>query len=210
MAFDDPEKAETRATFEAPGDYLLRLVADDGEFWRSDWVVVHILPPGTAIRAAWEFNTNHDKEGWSEENPGTAIRQWPNADWPTTSHPVQLVAGGAFVLAIDNSREARLVSPDKLGISLTNHDEITIRFQNHTRARQMRLRFVTDADSNWDDPKSILFEVRPDDPDFHTYTLSMRGVPTWKGTLRRMRLDLADGTPLTGTCRFDYVWIGSR
>ena len=51
VAFDDPEKAEARATFEAPGDYLLRLVADDGEFWRSDWVVVHILPSGTTIRA---------------------------------------------------------------------------------------------------------------------------------------------------------------
>ena len=64
------------ATFEQPGDYLLRLVADDGQLWLSDMVAVHILPAGQSVAAAWEFNSNLDKEGWTEVNPGTRIQQW--------------------------------------------------------------------------------------------------------------------------------------
>ena len=210
VSFDDAGKAETRATFGTPGDYTLRLVAGDGEFWRSAWAVVHVLPEGGSVRAAWEFNTNLDKEGWSEENPGTTIRQWPNREWSTTSHPVKLVTGGNFVLAIEHSREARLLSPDRLGLTLTEHDKVTIRFQNHTPAQRMRFRFVTDVDSSWDDAKSRVFAVQPNDPDCGTYVIDLSTVPSWKGTLRQMRFDLADGTPLTGTCRFDYVWIGSK
>ena len=72
--YDDMEFDRSVAT--------LRLVADDGELWLSDMVAVHILPKGTSVAAAWEFNTNLDKEGWTEVNPGTRVRQWPNPDWP--------------------------------------------------------------------------------------------------------------------------------
>ena len=85
VAFDDAHAPATTATFDKPGDYLLRLVADDGELWRSDRVTVHILPPGTSVAAAWEFNKNLDKEGWTEVNPGTRSSSWPDPVWPTTS-----------------------------------------------------------------------------------------------------------------------------
>ena len=113
-----PASPGTTATFERPGDYLLRLMADDGEFWLSDMVAVHILPAGTSVAAAWEFNTNLDKEGWTEVNPGTRVQHWPNQDWPTTSHPVKYVAGGYYVLAVEDSPDAHLLSPDHLGVEL--------------------------------------------------------------------------------------------
>ncbi|MHB8897737.1 MAG: LamG-like jellyroll fold domain-containing protein, partial [Thermoguttaceae bacterium] len=106
VTLDDARAATTSARFEQPGDYLLRLKADDGQLWLSDTVAVHILPAGTSVAAAWEFNTNLDKEGWTEVNPGTQVRQWQNQDWPTTSHPVKHVAGGHYVLAIDKSPDA--------------------------------------------------------------------------------------------------------
>jgi hypothetical protein len=37
----------------------------------------------------------------------------------------------------------------------------------------------------------------------------MSDVAGWQGTLKQLRLDLATGTPLTGTCRIDYIWIGT-
>jgi hypothetical protein len=209
VVFDDPHAPATTATFSQPGDYLLRLVADDGELWLSRTVVVHILPAGTSVAAAWEFNKNLDKEGWTEVNPGTRVQQWPNPDWPTTSHPVKLVAGGYYVLAIENSPDAHLLSADQLGIDLAGQKTVTLRFQNHTPAAEMRLRFTTEADPTWDDAKSRAFTVVGNDNESRTYTLDLSAVPGWKGRLRQLRLDLATGKPLTGTCRFDYIWVGA-
>lgn len=209
VAFDDVSSPGTTARFDSPGDYLLRLVADDGEFWLSDMVVVHVLPAGTSVAAAWEFNTNLDKEGWIEVNPGTRVQHWPNQDWPTTSHPVKYVAGGYYVLAVEDSTDAHLLSPDHLGVDLTGHQTVTIRFRNHTPATQMRLKFTTEADGVWDEAKSRAFAVTAKDDGFRTYCLDMSAATAWKGRLRQLRLDLATGQPLTGTCRFDYVWITS-
>lgn len=207
VAFDDDSAPGTVATFERPGDYTLRLSADDGELWLSDMVVVHILPVGTSVVRAWEFNTNLDKEGWTEVNPGTRVQHWPNPDWPTTSHPVQHVAGGYYVLAVEDSVDAHLLSADHLGIDLAGHEAVTIHFQNHTPATQMRLRFTTEADTNWDDAKSLAFAVVANDNGPRSYTLDLSKVSAWKDRLKQLRLDLASGNPLTGACRFDYVWI---
>jgi hypothetical protein len=209
VTFDDVHAPVTAAIFDKPGDYLLRLVAHDGELWLSDMVVVHILPAGTSVTAAWEFNKNRDKEGWTEVNPGTRIQQWPDQAWPTTSHPVKYVAGGYYVLAIEDSSDAHLLSADHLGIDLTGKESITIRFQNHTPATEMRLKFTTEADGVWDDAKSRTFPVVAHDNASRTYTLDLSAIPAWKGRLRQLRLDLASGRPLTGTCRFDYIWVCS-
>jgi hypothetical protein len=209
VAFDNVHAPATAATFDKPGDYLLRLVARDGELWLSDMVVVHILPVGTSVAAAWEFNKNLDKEGWTEVNPGTRIRQWPNQAWPTASHPVKYVAGGYYVLAIEDSPDAHLLSADRLGIDLTGKETIAIRFQNHTPATEMRLKFTTEADPVWNGAKSLAFTVAANDNDSRTYSLDLSTVPAWKGRLRQLRLDLSTGKPLTGTCRFDYIWICS-
>ena len=110
-------------------------------------------------------------------------------------------------MAIENSSDAHLLSPDDLGIDLTGKETVTIRFQNHTPATQMRLRFTTDADTNWDDAKSRSFTVVDEDNGCRTYSIHMSAVKGWKGRLKQLRLDLATGNPVTGTCRFDYVWI---
>jgi hypothetical protein len=209
VTFDDAHAPATLATFDKPGDYLLRLTADDGELWLSDRLAVHVLPAGTSVVAAWEFNTNLDKEGWTEVNPGTRVQQWQNQDWPTTSHPVKYVAGGYYILAIEESPDAHLLSADHLGIELTGKETITLRLQNHTPATEMRLKFTTEADPVWDDAKSETFTVVANDNDSQTYSLDLSNAPAWKGRLRQLRLDLATGKPLTGTCRLDYIWISS-
>ncbi|NOY81691.1 MAG: hypothetical protein GXP31_11905 [Kiritimatiellaeota bacterium] len=207
VVFSDERSPETDAVFGAPGDYLLRLVADDGELWLSDMVAIHVLPPGTSILVGWEFNGSLDKEGWTEVNPGTRLREWKHPQWPTRAYPVKYVAGGYFILAIEDSPDARLLSPDSLGIVLSGREVITIRFQNHTPAAAMRLAFITRTDTAWDTAKSKTFKVVPNDNGPRTYTVNMAGTPAWRGRLRRIRLDLATGKPLTGTCRFDYIWI---
>jgi hypothetical protein len=209
VTFRDAASAQTEAEFSAPGDYLLRLVADDGELWLSDMTAVHILPPGASVVQAWEFNTPLDKEGWSEANPGTVARQWANQDWPTASDPVQYVAGGYYLVAVENSPGAHLQSADDLGVDLSGNRSLTIRFQNHTPATQMRFRFTTVANPEWQEANSQAFEVVPNDTGPRVYTVDMSDVPGWSGRLKQLRLDLSDGASLTGTCRVDYLWIGS-
>ncbi len=209
VLFDDAGAPAATATFDTPGDYLLRLVADDGQLWVSDMVVVHVLPAGASVVAAWEFNTNLDKEGWTEVNPGTRIQRWSNQDWPTTSHPVKYVAGGYYIVAIEDSPDAHLLSTDNLGVDLTVNEAIVLRLQNHTPATEMRLRFTTEADPTWDDAKSLTFPAVANDNQCRTYRLDVSSLAPWKGRLKQLRLDLATGQPLTGTCRLDYLWIES-
>ncbi len=199
----------TTATFDRPGDYLLRLVARQRQFWHSDRLAVHILPPGKSVIAAWELNKNLDKEGWTEVNPGTRPQTWPDPVWPATADPVKLVGGGFYILAIEKSPDAHLLSADHLGIDLTGKQSITLRVQNHTPATATRMRFTTEADGAWDDAKSRSFAVVANDNEPRTYTVDLSRNPAWQGRLRQLRLDLATGKPLTGTCRFDYIWITS-
>lgn len=210
VTFQDPAAPQTDAAFSAPGDYLLRLVADDGELWLSDMVTVHILQPDASVAKAWEFNAPLDKEGWSEANLGTQFREWPHPDWSTTSHPVKYVAGGCYLVAIDKSNDAHLLSADDLAFNLSGNDSITIRLQNHTPATRMRFRFTTAGNPTWSDTNSKTFEVVPNENAPRVYTVDMSDVPGWTGELKQLRLDLTGGAELTGTCRIDYIWIGSR
>lgn len=210
VVFADPGAARTSAAFPAPGAYTLRLVADDGELWLSDTVVVHRLAEGASVAKAWEFNTPLDKEGWTEVNPGTRVTEWLDQQWPCKAEPVKYVAGGFYILAIENSRDAHVLSPDNVGVDLPGANVVHIRFQNHTPARQMRLRFITESDAAWDDRKGRDFDVTPNDNAPREYVVDLSRVPEWKGRLKQLRLDIATGEPLTGTCRFDSIRIERR
>jgi hypothetical protein len=209
VAFRNAEKPVTTASFSAPGDYVLRLVADDGELWLSDMVVVHILPPGGKVAKAWEFNEPLDKEGWSEANTGTKLMHWKNANWPTKSDPVKYVAGSYYIIALENTTDAYLLSATDLALPLAANPCVKIRFQNHTPATRMRFRFTTDSQPDWDAANGKSFAVTPNDNAPREYVVDMSDVAGWQGTLKQLRLDLATGTPLTGTCRIDYIWIGT-
>ena len=208
VAFANEAATTTAANFGAQGDYLLRLVGDDGQLWTSDLVAVHVLPPGATVAQAWEFNRQLDKEGWTEADLGT--HEWKNSDarWPSTAQPVMYVSGGYYIVAIEESAKAHLLSPDNLHVDANRNQTIRIRFQNHTPATQMRFAFTTDDDPNWNQAKSKSFAVVANDNGPREYTVDMSSVADWKGSLKQLRLDLtADGKANTGTCRIDYIWI---
>lgn len=207
VSFADAAQPTTTAQFAVPGDYLLRLVADDGELWMSDWTWVHVLPTGATVAKAWEFN-RLDKEGWSEANLGTRFTEWKDQPWPCVSYPIHYVAGGYYMVAVEDSTDAHLLSPADLDLDLATSASIRIRFQNHTPATQMRFQFTTAASPDWNEGKTFAVVANDDAP--REYTVDLSDVPGWTGRLKQLRLDLATGTPLTGTCRIDYLWIGSR
>ncbi len=49
VRFDDATQADTAAVLSAPGEYVLRLTADDGQLTGSDTLRVRVLPPPPAI-----------------------------------------------------------------------------------------------------------------------------------------------------------------
>jgi hypothetical protein len=211
VSFKNPGDATTKATFSAPGDYQLRLVGDDGELWMSSLVNVHIVQRGVSVAKAWEFSQPLDKEGWTEADLGTQIRTNAPVKTPNNincvSHPVHYVAGGYYLLALENAPTARIVSADNLGVNIKRHKVLRLHLQNHTTAERMVVRFTTRADGAWDEAKSRAFAVTPNDATVRDYAVDLSAVPGWTGDLRQLRLDLTGGAPATGTCRIDYIRI---
>jgi hypothetical protein len=208
VTFKNPASPTTPAVFSAPGDYLLRLVGDDGELWVSDLVSVHILPRGVTVARGWEFNTPLDKEGWTEADLGTKAQvETPIKNQGGKSLPVKYVAGGYYIVAVENAPDAKLISPDHLDVALRRGQSVQVRCQNHTPATRMILRFTTVTDANWDEAKSIGLPVTPNDTTTRAYTVRMADTPGWTGTLKQLRLELTGGQPVTGTVRVDSLRI---
>jgi len=208
VTFQQDGSPATKAQFGDTGDYLLRLVGDDGQLWTSDTVAIHVLPPGVTVAQAWEFNRQLDKEGWTEVDLGTRERQESDPRWPCKSLPVMYVSGGYYIVAVEDSTNAHLLSADRLNIDISQHKTIKVRFQNHTNAARMQFAFTTEADTMWDAAKSKSFEVAPTDNGPRVYTIDMSTVPGWNGSLKQLRFDLgSEAQPTTGTCRIDYLWI---
>jgi hypothetical protein len=209
VVFADAAASSTTAEFSAPGDYVLRLKADDGELWRSAMNTVHILPAGNAVARAWTFATPLDKEGWTEANLGTKEEAFGDGFYSCISKPVHHVGGGHYVLAILEADEAHITSADQLGVELASNRCVAIRFMNSTPMTQMRLRFSTEDAPEWSDAASQLFEVLPKDTETSLYKIDLSQNPAWRGRLKQLRLDFSpDGRPVTGSCRIDYIWVG--
>jgi hypothetical protein len=205
--FKDQGSASSRAEFSAPGDYLLRLVGDDGELWTSDLVTAHILPRGVSLAKAWEFDTPLDKEGWTEADLGTKERvEGPDGK----SLPVKYVAGGYYIVVVENAPGARLISADNLNVPLNKSQTVRLRCQNHTSASRMIIRFTTAADSVWDDAKATTLVVTPNDNDSRDYAADMSKVAGWTGSLKQLRIDLTAGEAATGTARIDFIRVENR
>ena len=208
VSFENEASSTTKATFAKPGDYLLRLVGDDSELWTSDMVAVHVLPKGASAAKAWEFNRQLDKEGWTEENLGTRDRKEGTKDYEVTK-PVKYVSGGYYIVCVEKSTNACLLSPEDLSLDISKHKTITVRFHNHTPAASMRFSFTTEASPDWNEANGQFFEVTPNDNGPREYAADMSKAPGWKGKLKQLRFDFATGAALTGTCRIDYVRIDS-
>ncbi len=159
---------------------------------------------------AWSFATPLDKEGWTDWNLGTQDREFLDQKWQCIARPVRMVAGGYYIVALESAPDAHLLSPDSLDVELGANGMVTIRFQNQTPAVQMRLRFTTAAAPAWEANLGESFAVTAHDAMPRVYTVDMRKTPGWSGRLKQLRLDFAGGTPLTGTCRIDYLWIGDQ
>ena len=209
VTFKNAAEPDTRADFSAPGDYLLRLVGDDGELWTSDLLHVCILPMGITVAKSWEFNKALDKEGWSEAELGTTERsETPVKGQAGKSLPVNYVAGGYYIVAVENSTKARLISADRLDVDIATRKTVCVRMQNSTSAKRMTLAFTAQTAPALKGGNRVTFEVVPNDREEREYFVDFARVAEWTGRLQSLTLELTDGTAVTGTCRIDAIRIG--
>ncbi len=200
--FADADSPGTGAVFSTPGDYLLRLVADDGELWTSDLMYVGLLPGGVSPVKTWEFNGVLDKEGWTEADLGTAPEYKKQVG---TALPVHYVAGGYYILAVKEAPNAHILSPGDLGLPAGACKVLRLRFQNHTAATAMKLHFITTGDSTWDDAKSLRIETASAHDQVMETVVDLSAKPSWKGTVEQLRINLTGGDAVTGTIRIDSI-----
>ena len=198
--------------FPVTGDYRINHIADDGEFWSSARIAVHILPKGTVVKKAWCFDKNLDKEGWTDADLGT-VKEYFKADkpeWGTFANPVNLVCGDYYVMAIKEAKNAHILSEEGLGLKCDECPVLAIRMQNHTSSKRMKVSFTTDTATEWIPENAVEFDVVPNDNDDTLYYVHLDGCAGWKGSIRQLRLDFShDDTPITGTVRIDYIWLGN-
>lgn len=212
VRFAKPAAACTKATFPGEGDYRVTVKADNGTLWRAAHTAVHILPAGARTFHAWDFAKNLDTQGWRTEGTGTSYQFIPGkvSFWSTESFPVQLVCGDYYVIAVKNSGTAAIVTPDDRDVGVCfdakRANAVRIKMQNHTTSTAMRLWWQTDGTPSWDETRSVVFAVDPLADDDRVYTIPMPQI----GTIKQFKLSFAaDGQPVTGTVRIDYIWCGS-
>jgi hypothetical protein len=63
--------------------------------------------------------------------------------------------------------------------------------------------FITDKDPDWSESKSKHFSITSDGA-FHTYTIDMSDVVSWKDRIQQIRLD---PTTAPGDFEMDYIRI---
>ncbi len=210
VVFANAAAARTRATFPGVGDWRLNVTADNGTLWRTARTAVHVLPPGAQTFGARDFARNLEAQGWMAEATGTDYEFLAAKDpfWSTESFPVARVCGDYYVIAVKASANAALVSPrDRhLGVtfSVARANALRIRLQNHTTSRRMRVWWQTARQPTWARARSVAFNVTPMDGDDRVYTVPMPAI----GGVKQLKIAFADGEPVTGTVRLDYIWAG--
>jgi len=204
VVFEDAAALTTTVKVASSGDYTLRLVADDGELWRSALLELRVLPPGARIEQFWDFQRPLDRQGWSAHNTGTVTQEWENC----RSLPVDYVGGGHWIVAFNSARGAQLRSRDELDLEAARVPVLAIKVLNRTNADRMRVRWTTTDSPEFDGERHLDVAMRTDDDLPEWYFAPVGSSPHWRGRIRQLCLEFATPEPVTGTLRFDDLALG--
>jgi len=132
----------------------------------------------------WEFEVPENHEGWALWN-----------------HLETLEVRDGNLLMNSTGDDPYLGSPT-ISIDASTLPTIEIRM-NISAGNSAQIFFTTDLDSEFDEPKSLIFTPVADGS-FHTYTLDMSSVDQWQGKITQIRLDPTDQP---ASIEIDYIRI---
>lgn len=137
----------------------------------------------------WTFNVDADAEGWSAVNTSSAA----------------VLEGDFSIIA---GADPQFVSPDNLGLDLTGIQKVYIRVLNASSSNSGRVYFETDADPTFAG-NFVDFSMSTNDSVTQNYEIDLSGHADWKGTLKRLRLDLPNSGVIEGSeIKLDRVAVG--
>jgi hypothetical protein len=132
---------------------------------------VQITPPLYPVPGSWRFDSDSDAEGWVADNQLASFTvQEDNLSMESTGDDPFMLSAPVTIPADEYNR---------LGIRMK------VSAGGGTGGQ---LFFVTDADSEWSESKSLIFDVIGDG-EYHDYELDMSTVEGWKGVITQLRLD---------------------
>lgn len=121
---------------------------------------------------AYHFNTNGNFEGWSLASGLSS----------------GVVSNG--VLSADvTGPDPFLVNTTPLNIAATNASGLRVRMKNSTAGNRAQFYWTTTTESNFDEGKSVTFNIVPNDSDYRDYWINLSLLPRWQGTIQQIRLD---------------------
>jgi hypothetical protein len=132
---------------------------------------VKTTPPIYPVPSSWRFDSDGDTGGWVADNQLTSFAvQDGNLSMESTGDDPFMVSSPITVPADEYNQ---------LGIRMKISDGGSTGGQ---------LFFVTDADSEWSESKSLVFDVIGDG-EYHDYVLDLSTVEGWAGLITQLRLD---------------------
>ena len=154
-------------------DFYLYITRYNGAYFLDRDLIrfpVTLTPPVYSVPSSWRFDTN-ETEGWSVGN--------------------QLSSFGASngILSMESTGNDPYMFSEPITVPAYKYQKIGIRMRVSPGGSTIgQLFFVTDADSDWDEEKSLVFDVIGDG-EYHDYILDMSTVNNWAGVITEMRLD---------------------
>jgi hypothetical protein len=161
--------------FDTTGDHAyLYVTRYNGEYPLDRDLIrfpVQIVPPVYPIPTPWRFETDGDVEGWLAEN-----------------QLVSFIAEAGNLWMESTGDDPYIVSPP-ITVPADEYNRLGIRMEvSAGGSTGGQLFFITDADSEWNEDKSLIFDVIGDG-EYHDYVLDMSSVKGWDGVITQMRLD---------------------
>ncbi len=115
------------------------------------------------------------------------------------------MAGGALNLTV-NQDDPGIVTPDLLGLPVTDYAQVEIRMRNRTAHTQFVVYFTTHEDPVIDAIKRVAVPVTADYADYTTYLIDLRQNPRCTGRIPQLRIDPVQRTS-TGTASIDSIRV---
>lgn len=138
---------------------------------------------------SWDFNQDGWFEGWGEQ------------DWQSAGLKDLKVKDG-YLSASSTVPDTELYSNEGFGIDSSKFPQIKIRMR--VSDGNSAVIYFTHGPGDWAEDQGKYFDIIADN-EFHTYTINMSEVASWKGIIDQLRLDLrnANGAAID----IDYIHL---
>ncbi len=87
-----------------------------------------------------------------------------------------------------------IATPDAIKLDAREGKILKLRLKNESSATKIKLSFIKDSDINYDDDKSLTFDITAGDSDFKEYVVDLSECSEWKSFVRQLRFEFVGAT----------------